>query len=179
MITVAHVQAQTRSHEDCVKQVPEDWGPNFSEVWHQHEAAYWGCRLGVSAATVAAWQGASHEQEMAQNILRAVISGQELVIMQEVGGDAHCSTVKVLKRVASGWTQAWELPIPHNSMKYCTFACPGLKLSLTGNILTISSPTANENADITRSCKRFSWRKETFSWNGNSFDRLGKANADR
>lgn len=45
-----------RSHDDCLKLVPGDWEPNFGEEWKQHEAVYWGCRLGASVETIQQWQ---------------------------------------------------------------------------------------------------------------------------
>ena len=59
---------KAKSHEECLKQVPGDWGPNFGKEWHKNEAIYWGCRLGMPSQTVASWQKALDEMGMAQEI---------------------------------------------------------------------------------------------------------------
>jgi hypothetical protein len=45
LVPFAQLSAQMpqKSHEDCLKLVPGDWGANFGEKWKQHEAVYWGC----------------------------------------------------------------------------------------------------------------------------------------
>jgi hypothetical protein len=43
LVPFAQLSAQMpqKSHEDCLKLVPGDWGANFGEKWKQHEAVYW------------------------------------------------------------------------------------------------------------------------------------------
>ena len=82
--------ARPKSHTDCIKRVPGDWGPNFGEQWHHNEALYWGCRLGVSSETVAAWQKAADLGGMVHHISVAVVQGQKLMVIEELSGSAHC-----------------------------------------------------------------------------------------
>ena len=172
----ALAQNRPRSHEECLNEVPGDWGWNFGDEWHKNEALYWGCRLGIPAETVATWQKAAEEVGMAQDIIPVNVKGQELVILEEMDGSLHCFEVKVLKRVGSSWSVTWELPASADSMTYCSLACPSLKVSMSGGVLTVSSPTiSNPSEDMSVSCKSVSWRNERFRWNGSSLERVGNS----
>lgn len=153
--------------------VPGDWGaegPNFGTEWHKNEAIYWGCRLGVTSETVASWQKASEELGMAQEISLARIQGRDLVVIEEVAGDAHCFDLTVLAKVNEAWELVWRLPIARNSMDYCTEACPAVKAKISANILTIESPQSSDpNEDTTFTCKHVTWRKRNFRWTGTTF----------
>lgn len=171
LTAAASVLGQTpKSHEECIKLVPGDWGPNFGEEWHRHEAVYWGCRLAVPSETVVTWQKAAGEVGLAQQITIAKVEGRDLVVLEEMDGSAHCFDVKVLVKLDGDWKLAWRLPIARNSMDYCTGACPALRTKIVGGVLTVESPTSSDpNEDITVSCKHVTWRKETFRWTGRTF----------
>jgi len=168
--------AQTvRTHEECIKQVPGDWGPNFGKEWHRNEALYWGCRLGVPSERVEAWQKAADEAGMAQEVSISQVQGRDLVLIEEAGGSAHCFDVKVLVNNNGDWKLAWRLPIAPNSMDYCTFACPALRTKIAGTVLTVESPASSDpKEDTTFSCKHVSWRKERFRWTGTTFEPMGR-----
>ena len=102
--TFAVGQQKARSHEQCIQKVPGDWGPNFRQSWHQHEARYWACRLGVPVETVEGWQKAAGEvDEIAEDVQLVTVDGKQLVIFVEMAGTAHCFNVKVLHREAASW----------------------------------------------------------------------------
>jgi hypothetical protein len=172
--SLAVAQNTPMSHEQCIKAIPGDWGPNFGDEWHRNESLYWGCRLGVPAETVATWQKAAEEFGMAQDIIPVTVKGKDLVILEEMDGSAHCFKVKVLKRVGAVWSLAWELPSAPDSMDYCSLACPSLRVLISSNVLTVSSPTtSNPSEDMSETCKSVSWHNERFRWNGSSFERMG------
>lgn len=159
-----------KSHEECIKRVPSDWGPNFGAEWHHNEAAYWGCRLGVPTETVATWQKTANESGMAQQISTSKVEGRTLVLIEEMAGDAHCFDITVLASSDRDWRIVWRLPVPQDSMDYCTNTCPSLKTSITGHTLTIESPEPTDpQQDTTLTCAHFRWRKETFHWTGETF----------
>ena len=172
LAAVTSLLGQTpKSHEECIKSVPGDWGANFGKEWHHNEALYWGCRLGVLSETVAMWQKAANEMGMAQQITTSKVEGQDLVLIEEMDGSAHCFDVKVLVHLDGDWKIAWRLPVARNSMDYCTGACPALRAEIAGRVLTIESPvSADPKEDTTFSCRHVTWRKETFRWTGTTFD---------
>src|SRR5260370_7011072 len=49
-------QARVKSAAEWAKLVPGNWGANFGQEWHEHEAVYWGCRLGASSEAFKNWQ---------------------------------------------------------------------------------------------------------------------------
>jgi len=79
-------QQKPKSHEECLKLVPGDWGPKFGAQWHQKEAVYWACRNGVSISTAKAWQKAADESDMASEITPVTVKGQKLVLFVEDSG---------------------------------------------------------------------------------------------
>ena len=158
------------SHEDCLKRVPGDWGPNFGNVWHRNEALYWGCRLGVPPETVEEWQRAANEMGAAEQISQSKVEGRDLVLIEEMGGSAHCFDVTVLAKPDGNWRPVWRLPVPRNSMNYCTGACPAVRARIDGTVLTVETPLSRDpKEDTTFSCKHVKWRKETFRWTGKTF----------
>jgi hypothetical protein len=163
-----------KSHEECIKRVPGDWGPNFGDQWHHNEALYWGCRLGVPPDTVAEWQRVVNEEGMAQQILLRKVDGHDLVLIEVMTGTAHCSDVKAL-RYLDGWKPVWELPVARNSMDYCTGACPGLRMNMKGRLLTIESPVTNDpEEDTPHTCRVVKWHKEVFRWSDKTFERQSR-----
>ena len=172
LVAAGSLAGQTqKSHEKCIKRVPGDWGPNFGEQWHHNEALYWGCRLGVSSETVATWQKAANEMGMAQQISTSKVDGQDLAMIEEMDGSAHCFDVKVFVHLDGNWKIAWRLPRARNSMDYCTGACPALKADMSGRVLTIESPaSADPKEDTTFNCRHVTWHKEVFHWTGTTFE---------
>ncbi len=162
-------QQKPRSHEQCIKQVPGDWGPNFGDKWHQNEAFYWACRSGVTAETIKAWQRAAEEEDMASEIRAVTVGGQKLVLFVEEGGTAHCYGLTVLRQVGASWIKAWELPRRKGNEEeyYCAGDCPGLQAATAGEILTIRSASSSDPND--NHCKQVRWERERFSWNGDTF----------
>ena len=155
-------QQHPKSHEECIKVVPGDWGPNFGEEWHHNEALYWGCRLAVSSETVDRWQKAAEEHGMAQEIKLFTVRGERLVVFEEMEGTAHCYDVRALRRMGSDWKAVWELP--GEESEYCTYTCPALGIKVVGDLLTVASPNASD-----AKCKRRSWSYKQFRWNGDTF----------
>src|ERR1051326_4322653 len=122
-------QQKPKSHEQFLKQVPGDWGPNFGDKWHQNEALYWACRNGVTAETIKAWQKAAEEQDMATEIKPVTVARQKLVLFVEDSGTANCYGLTVLLQVGTTWVKAWELPSRKGEEEgyYCAGNCPGLE----------------------------------------------------
>ena len=166
----AFTQQKPGSHDDCIQQVPGDWGPNFGDSWHEHEARYWSCRVGVSVTMVKAWQRAANEMDMADDIQLVSLKGEQLVIFVEMGGTAHCFDVKVLHSTGNDWSLVWRLPSTVSDI--CTQKCPSLTAALNGDVLTIKLPIASPKEDPIFSCKKYTWRKEQFRWNGKTFDAI-------
>jgi hypothetical protein len=162
-------QQKPKSHEQCLKQAPGDWGPNFGDKWHQNEAVYWACRNGVSAETIKAWQQAAEEQDMATEIKPVTVTGQKLVLFVEDGGTANCYGLTVLRQVGTTWIKAWELPSRKGDEEgyYCAGNCPGLEAATTGDILTVRSASSSDPND--NHCKHVRWETERFRWNGSTF----------
>jgi hypothetical protein len=165
----AFAQRKPQSHEQCIKQVPGDWGPNFGDEWHEHEALYWACRNGVTVETIKTWQRAAEEEDMAAEIKPVALSRENLVLFVKDGGTANCYGLSVLRKVGSAWTKAWNLPTRRGDEEgiYCAGSCPGLQTSVSGEILTVRSASSSDPND--KRCKRFHWESERFRWNGTTF----------
>jgi hypothetical protein len=170
LASVALAQQKPKSHEQCIKEVLGDWGPNFGDEWHRNEAHYWACRIGVTVETIQTWQRAADEQgDMAQEIKPVVVAGQNLVLFVKDSGTAKCYGLSVLRRAGSDWINAWEMPTRKGDDEgyYCAGQCPALQASTTGEILTVKSASStNPNDD---SCKHVTWKSEQFRWNGSTF----------
>lgn len=170
--SLAFAEQKPKTHEECIKQVPGDWGPNFGAEWHYNEASYWACRNGVSVATVEVWQKAAGEEGMADDIKPFTLGRQKLVLFVEGEGSANCQGLSILKQARGAWTIAWtmtwKMPTGEDDEhEYCTGNCPGLKTQMNGEILTVQSPTSSDDQ-----CKRLRWHKQRFSWNGSTFEAL-------
>jgi hypothetical protein len=165
----ALAQQKPKSHEQCIKEVPGDWGPNFGDQWHRNEARYWACRDGVSVETIQAWQKAADEEDMASEIKPAILAGQRLVLFVKDGGTANCYGLSVLRQVGSNWVNAWELPTRKGDEEgyYCAGRCPALQASTKDEILTVRSASSNDPND--ESCKHVRWESERFRWDGSTF----------
>lgn len=146
LASAAFAQQQPKPHEQCIKEVPGDWGPNFGDQWHRNEAHYWACRNGVTVETIQAWQRAADEQDMASEIKPVIIAGQELVLFVKDGGTANCYGLSVLRQVGSDWINAWELPTRKGDEEgyYCAGHCPALEASTKGEILTVKSASSTD-----------------------------------
>lgn len=153
-------QTVGHSHEECIKLVPGNWGPNFGEEWHQRETVYWGCRLGTSAETIRVWQQAANVSGMTQDIIPTTIEKQEIVLIEQMEGTMRCYDFLALKKTAKGWEQIWSL----GGDEYCTAPCPPVRMKTFGAYLTLESPIASDDK-----CQHVSWRKEQFLWNGKTF----------
>jgi hypothetical protein len=167
--SLVFAQQNPKSHEECIKQVPGDWGPNFGDKWHQNEAVYWACRNGVTAETIKAWQKAAEELDMASEIKPATVRGQKLVFFVKDGGSANCYGLTVLRQVGTTWIKAWELPTRKGDEEgyYCAGECPALEATTTGEILTVLSASSSDPSD--NHCKHVRWEREQFRWNGGTF----------
>jgi hypothetical protein len=167
--SLAFAQHEPKTHEECIKQVPGDWGPNFGDKWHNNEARYWACRNAVSVGTIKEWQAAAQEEEMATEIKPATVAGQEVVIFVEDSGTANCYGLTVLKQTGEAWTEAWELPSRKGDQEgyYCAGNCPGLEATINGEMLTVRSATSSDPND--NHCKHVRWESERFRWNGTTF----------
>jgi len=169
LTSLVFAQQKPRSHEQCLKQVPGDWGPNFGEKWHENEALYWACRSGVAVETIKAWQAAAEEQDMATEIKPVTVDGQKFVLFVEDSGTANCYGVSVLRQQGKVWQKVWDLPTRKGDQEgyYCAGKCPGLDAQMTGKILTIRSASTPDPND--EECKRVHWATESFRWNGATF----------
>jgi hypothetical protein len=171
MAPLAVSQQAAKSHEQCIQEVPGDWGTNFAQSWHQHEARYWACRLGVSVETVQAWQGAADERdEMAQDVELVTLHGKQLVVFLTIVGTAHCFDLRILHRTGDDWGLLWKLP--RNIKGTCTGSCPAVRANIDGDNLVVGVPSPASNERQTISCKAVEWRKYTFRWNGSTFQPL-------
>ncbi len=161
-------QILRKPHEDCMKLVPGDWGPNFGAVWQQHEAVYWGCRIGVSEETIRQWQQFS--SGMIQDLIPVTIGKEQIVIIESMEGSAHCYEIGALQKTAKGWELIWSPPSTPDSMHYCTLACPPIRIKALGKNLTLQDPyTSDSKEDQTLSCKHVKWHKESYRWDGRTY----------
>jgi hypothetical protein len=165
----AFAQQGPRTHAECIKQVPGDWGPNFGDEWHQNEALYWACRDGVAVSTVEAWQKGIGEYGMAQEITVVGVKGKEFVLFIDGGGSANCYGLNVLRKAGSQWRVVWTLSTENGADEgeYCAGSCPALKAHLSGETLTVQSPETGDD-----NCRRYRWHVQRFRWTGMTFVRL-------
>jgi hypothetical protein len=169
-ISLPQLSAQTigKSHEDCLKLVPGDWGSNFGEDWKQHESVYWGCRLGASVETIKQWQQFS--SGMIQDLIQVTIGKEQIVLIESMEGSAHCFEISALRKTPKGWESVWSPPSNPDSMDYCTLACPPVRIKASGKHLTLENPqTSDPKEDQTFSCKHLRWCKETYHWDGHTY----------
>src|SRR5260370_26843791 len=140
----ARLSAQNlqKSHEDCLKLVPGDWGPNFGEAWKRHEAVYWECRLGASEETVKQWQQFS--SGMIQDLIPVTIGKEQIVIIESMEGSAHCFDISALRKTSKGWESIWSRPSNPNSMDRCTLACPPIRIKAFGKNVTLENPYTSD-----------------------------------
>jgi hypothetical protein len=169
----SYPQMTPKTHEECMKLVPGDWGPNFGREWRGNEAIYWGCRLGVPVARVQAWQQAAGVVGWVEDLIPVTIGKQRLVLVEEGEGSAHCFRFTALEESAAGWKVVWTRPTsadPPEGMEYCTLSCPAVKMQARGKtlILRTTSP-ANPGEDPTLGCKNPVWKREAFRWNERSY----------
>jgi hypothetical protein len=162
-------QQKTKSHEECMMEVPGDWGPNFGDKWHDNEARYWACRNGVPVETVKAWQRAADEMDMAAEIKPVIVDGQDLVLFVKDGGTANCYGLSVLRQSGNQWANAWELPTRKGDDEsyYCSGPCPQLEVKTDGQTLTVRSASSSDPND--ESCRHVRWESERFHWTGSTF----------
>jgi len=160
-VSVLDARTIGKSHEECLKLVPGAWGPNFGVQWHHHEAIYWGCRLGVPTESVESWQQVAGVTGMIQNILPATIEKQEFVFIEEMQGSMHCYSVSALMKTLKGWEQIWGI----GGEKYCTVACPPVRMKIRGSSLTLEIPSPSDEK-----CTHTSWHKENYLWNGKTLE---------
>jgi hypothetical protein len=169
-IPCPHLSAKQpqKSHEDCLKLVPGDWGPNFGDEWKQHEAVYWGCRLGVPVETIHEWQ--DFGSGMIADLIPVTVDNMQIVIVESMEGSAHCYTISAVRKSQKGWKSIWSPPSNPESMDFCTLACPGIRIRVRGKILTLETPGSSDpKEDQTTSCKHIKWNKETYRWNGQTY----------
>jgi hypothetical protein len=169
-IPPTRVSAQTvrKSHEDCLKLVPGDWGTNFGEEWKQHEAVYWGCRLGVPVESISEWQRFS--SGMIQDLIPLTIGNEQVVLIESMEGSAHCFSISALRKTPKGWESIWSPPSIPENMDYCTLSCPPIRMKPHGKNLRLELPEASDpKEDQSFSCKSVKWRKETYHWDGQTY----------
>jgi len=169
-------QAVGKSHEQCIKLVPGDWGPNFGDRWRGNEARYWACRQGEAADTVRAWQKAAQVEGFIQNVVIAHIDNTRVVIVEEIQGTAHCHVFSALSQTSGAWLRVWDGPerLPGDDEgKYCTGSGGAIKVSTRGNELTLDIPDCRDDlAEPDVSCRHLEWKKEHYRWDGKTFVRL-------
>jgi hypothetical protein len=144
-------QVMVKSHEECIKLVPGDWGPNFGVEWHQHEAVYWGCRLGVPSEDVKTWQQLAVGSGMIQDILPATIEHQEFAFIEGMEGSMHCYSVTALVKNTMGWETVWSI----GGEEYCTVTCPPVRMKTRGSYFMLELPNPSD-----KKCKHILWRRE-------------------
>ena len=161
LMSASRVSAQikVKSHEECIKLVPGDWGPNFGAAWHQHEAAYWGCRLAVSPDVVESWQDPGG---MIQDIRLAAISEQEFASVEHLEGSLRCYSFAAFRKAARRWESVWE----QGGQDYCVGACPPIEVTVVSSNLVLRAPRSNS-----RDCKGMGIREE-YRWNRATFERV-------
>jgi hypothetical protein len=167
-LTSLCAQDLRKSHEECLKLVPGDWGPNFGEEWKQNEAVYWGCRLGVPVETIKEWQQFS--SGMIQDLIPIRIGEEQIVLIESMEGSAHCFSIDALRKTAKGWQVIWSPPSSPDTMDYCTLTCPAIRIRADGKNLVLELPeTSDRKEDPTYSCKHVKWKKERYLWDGQTY----------
>ncbi|HVN20387.1 MAG TPA: hypothetical protein VMU05_16500 [Dongiaceae bacterium] len=166
-------QSSAKSHEECLKLVPGEWGPNFGVQWRANEARYWACRLGEQPDTVRAWQKAADVDGFMQDVLIAHIDGDSVVLIEEIQGTANCHIFTALMQSSDTWHRVWSGPerLPGDEEgKYCTGPAGAIKLHARGKDLTLETPDcADASTQPARGCKHVTWRIERFHWDGQTF----------
>jgi hypothetical protein len=150
-------QTSGKSEAECRKADPGSWGPNFGDEWHAHEAVYWGCRLGVPAETVRAWQD---PYGMIVDIQKATIENAELIFAEHMEGTLRCYGFRVFRKTAETWRQVWE----DVRDEYCMASCPPIKMTISGSHLLLESATTPDAKCKTKFAPRnFAWDGKTFA----------------
>jgi hypothetical protein len=155
-------QTSGRSEVECRKQLPRNWGPNFGVQWRQHEATYWGCRLGVPGESIKEWRNIADVSGAIQNILIEEMDKEEFVFIEQVEGSLRCFSFSALKKTAKGWEQVWS----EASDDFCVATCPPIEMKFVGSSLVLMSI---KSADP--QCSRLS-RRTRYSWTGKTFERV-------
>ena len=157
--TATFSQSPQKSHENCIKLVPGNWGPNFGVEWHAHESIYWGCRLGLPAETIKDWQRAAGLSGMTENILPVKIANDDLVLIEEMQGSMHCYIISALRKTPKGWEQVWT----ESGDDFCTMTCPPIRITIRGPRLFLDAPLSS-NPD----CNGHIYKRK-YLWNGKTF----------
>jgi hypothetical protein len=150
-------QARVKSAAECAKLVPGNWGANFGQEWHEHEAVYWGCRLGASSEAVKNWQDPFG---IIQDLQLASINGQEFAFVEHMEGTEHCYSFKVFRKTNGAWEQVWQKA----SEDFCMVACPPIRMAVLAPNLILQPPRSSDPR-----CKDV-FSSEEYRWNGKGFD---------
>jgi hypothetical protein len=168
-------QATRKSHEQCLKLVPGDWGPNFGAQWHENEARYWACRLGRTPETVRALQKTAEVEGFMQDIVVASPDGISIVVIEEIQGTANCHIFSALSNTSGNWRRVWDGPerLPSDyEGKYCTGLAGAIRVLVRSDVLTLDIPDCTDtDVQPGASCKHVTWTKESYRWNGKTFVR--------
>lgn len=162
-------QTPARSDSDCRKLVPRDWGSNFGEEWHQHEAVYWGCRLGAPPEAVKEWRETAQITGMIQNVVRGAIDKQDFIFLEQVEGTMRCYSFYALKKGSTGWEKVWE----EASDSYCMMTCPPVRMRILSSYVLLNLP----NSSSLECRHRFDRKK--YLWNGKTFQNVQPNSLDR
>jgi hypothetical protein len=175
LVPQANSQVAKRSHEQCLKLVPGDWGPNFGAQWRENEARYWACRLGQTPDTVRAWQEAAEVEGFVQDIAVASPGGTSVVVIEEVQGTASCHIFSALSKTSGNWRRVWDGPerLPGDDEgKYCTGPAGAIRMRVGSDVLTLDVPDcADTDVQPGANCKHVTWTKESYRRNGRTFAR--------
>jgi hypothetical protein len=152
-------QVTRKSADECRKQVPRDWGPNFGQEWRHHEAIFWGCRLALPTATVENWQRIGNLTGSIEDLVPTIVEEQELILIEQLEGSMHCYSFMALKKFPSGWERVWD-----DSSSYCTMGCPRLRMKVQGGHLNLYSGTSAEPQCVGM------FHRAQFVWNGKTFE---------
>src|SRR5437660_2998326 len=180
MVAVRNLYSQKarKSHEQCLKLVPGDWGPNFGAEWHDNEARYWACRLGETPDTVRTWQKVAGIEGFMQDIVIASIDGTPVVLIEEIQGTAYCHIFTALSKAAGTWRRIWDGPerLPgEDEGQYCTANTGAIKVRVRGKELTLEIPDCvDANPEPNAKCEHVTWTTENYRWDGKTFVRLSK-----
>ena len=153
--------AQTvgKSQSDCDKLGPRTWKAAGSiEEIREREAVYWGCRMGLSTATIKEWQQASNEPDPISGIKIFSINKQEVIFIERMGGTMRCRSFTALKKTSKGWEEVWH----EYGDEYC-MVCPEIKIKTLGSHLVLEVPKSTDP-----NCEQLFRRKE-FIWDGKTF----------